>query len=240
MQTLIIVGDFTICLLSNAMHVDIPSSDSVLEYAKEVFSMGLLYFEFHDAIKEGDGDRLLRCWKYLFVIFKASQRTNYSIEAFNLLCQVHYYLSPQMVHQLKYSRFINVHGCTGYNIPCDLYMEHLNRTIKDTLQHLGANKTEHAIVRSRKCSYALSTMLSNFDQRSGVKEQFGSHTRASENIDISKAVAILQANKVFLDEGQRQHSAFKSFKCNGLLSSLKLDKLKAWMEEHFQHKTVNI
>ena len=34
-------------------------TDHVREYAKDVLSMGLLYSEFQDAIREGDGNRVL-------------------------------------------------------------------------------------------------------------------------------------------------------------------------------------
>ena len=35
--------------------------DNVFEYAKETLTMGLLLLEFKDAVREGDGDRVLRC-----------------------------------------------------------------------------------------------------------------------------------------------------------------------------------
>lgn len=43
--------------------------DSVHSYACEVLNLGLLYMEFCDAVKEGDGGRVLRVWKYLLLIF---------------------------------------------------------------------------------------------------------------------------------------------------------------------------
>ena len=63
------------------------NDDHVLSYTRDVLTLGLLYMEFQDAIREGDGDRILRCWKYLLLIFKVSHRTNYSVEAFTLLEQ---------------------------------------------------------------------------------------------------------------------------------------------------------
>lgn len=42
------------------------SSDGVQEYARDALSLGLLYLEFSDAIKEGDGSRLLRCGAICF------------------------------------------------------------------------------------------------------------------------------------------------------------------------------
>ena len=49
-----------------------PSIDSVQEYAKETRSMGLLLLEFKDGIREGDGNRVLRCWKYFLLFFRAT------------------------------------------------------------------------------------------------------------------------------------------------------------------------
>jgi L1 cell adhesion molecule like protein len=43
-----------------------------------------------DDIREGDGERILRCWRYFLLLFKATGRKNYSIEAFTLLTQYHF------------------------------------------------------------------------------------------------------------------------------------------------------
>lgn len=91
--------------------------DSVREYACEVLTLGLLLMEFNDGIHEGDGNRIVRCWSFFLLLFKASNRTNYSIEAFNLLANYRYLLSPRQAMQLKWSRTVNAHGFLGRNIP---------------------------------------------------------------------------------------------------------------------------
>ena len=93
------------------------TSDKVFLYNTHLLSIGLFYVEYCDAIKEGDGNRVLRCWKYLLPIFKSSGHKNYSIEALNLLCQHHHGLPPRQAAQLVWSRFVNVHGLPGRNIP---------------------------------------------------------------------------------------------------------------------------
>ncbi len=55
------------------------------DYTCEVISLGLLFLGFKDAIREGDGDRVLCVWKYLMLIWKATGHKNYSIEAFTML-----------------------------------------------------------------------------------------------------------------------------------------------------------
>ena len=124
--------------------------DKVQGYACEILSHGLLYLEFSDGIREGDGFRILRCWRFLMLVFKASRHKNYSIEALNLLCQYHFFLSPRQAQQLLWSRCINTHGVPGCNIPADLFMEHLNRICKLAVVNLGANKTPSALERIGK------------------------------------------------------------------------------------------
>ena len=47
-------------------------NDTVFEYATDLMSLGMLYLEFRDAVREGDGSRVMRCWKYLLPLFKVS------------------------------------------------------------------------------------------------------------------------------------------------------------------------
>ena len=60
-------------------------NDHILEYANEIISLGLLFMNYRDSIKEGDGNRVILCWKYMLPIFKATNRKNYAIEAFYTL-----------------------------------------------------------------------------------------------------------------------------------------------------------
>jgi L1 cell adhesion molecule like protein len=83
----------------------LPSTDKVFMYCKQLMSIGSLYLEFADAVKEGDGDRIKRCWKYLMVIHHNSNRVNFAKEAVILLHQ-HEHLSPKQAEQLLYNRFI--------------------------------------------------------------------------------------------------------------------------------------
>ena len=63
------------------------SCGSVYDYTREVFSLGLLYLDFKDAIREGDGNRVMRDWKYFLPIFKATGHKNYALEALTHLSQ---------------------------------------------------------------------------------------------------------------------------------------------------------
>ena len=94
-------------------------------------------------MREGDGQRIKLCWKYLFPIFKASDKRNYSIEVLRMLYIYYFTLSPRQAQQLLYSRFVNVHGMPGRNVAAYLHMEHLNRVCEDAIKGLGANKQKN-------------------------------------------------------------------------------------------------
>ena len=60
------------------------------------------------------------------IVFRNTGRKNYSIEALNIQLQT---------AQLAWSWIVNTQGQLGCNMPCDLYMEHLNRRLKTILRH---------------------------------------------------------------------------------------------------------
>ena len=128
------------------------SGDCIHDYTKYLMSIGCMYLLFRDAIKEGDGKRVLQCYRYLLPVFINSGRRNYANESLNLLCQYHFDLPPQMAQQLIWSRFVNTAGVRGRNIPADQHLEHLNRILKGTVEGLGSNKRQR-----RDCSMQQST-----------------------------------------------------------------------------------
>ena len=83
------------------------------DYAVQVLSFGLFRAEFIDSVREGDGDRVIRCWRFLLPLFKSAARVKYSKEAITLLSQL-LVLSPRQAHQVTWSRFVNVHGWAGH------------------------------------------------------------------------------------------------------------------------------
>lgn len=74
--------------------------DGVRAYALDFLSLGLLWVAFRDAIKEGDGNRLLLHWKLLLVVFKSANRPNYGKEAVKLLIQQKHILSERKCMEL--------------------------------------------------------------------------------------------------------------------------------------------
>ena len=155
---------------------DRAGEGTAYDYACEALSLGLLIMDFKDAIWEGDSDRILSIWKYLMLLFKASGRKNYAIEALTLLSRYSILLPPNLAEQLKWSRCVNCHGIPGHNISCYLCMEHINSLVKIAIEGLGANKSKKAIGRVANAMGILSEVTKCFDSKVGIATPSGKHS----------------------------------------------------------------
>ena len=153
------VSDLARRILNN--YVYLPSSweeeestktthDGVHFYSMELLTLSLIWHSFHDAIKEGDRERIVRYWKLLIIIFKASNHRNFAKEAVLFLFQYLHQFSDRQKEQLLWGRFVNTQGRVGANIPSDLHMEHLNRHLKTVLCNMEANVNPNSVVKAGK------------------------------------------------------------------------------------------
>ena len=211
---------------------EVSSTDGVQEYAREVLSLGLMFLEFKDGIREGDGERVFRCWKILFPLFMSSGRVKYTIEAFTLMCQKEYLLTPRQAMQLLYSRFVNTRGLPHHNIPCDLHMEHLNRTVKTALSFHGGQCQEATVKRVGKNVRCLRQAMTKFDELSLAQQAYGAHARTSDNKNVAKVVNTLASTNVFSHLNRQHHASFPKITCNHLLSQLSYNKVFQWISVH--------
>ena len=113
------------------------TDDGIHNYTRQFCHFAALATEFVDGWKEGDADRVLRCWKILLLHLRAAGRTKYALEALTLQFQLKT-LSPDL------ERFVNTHGGYGRSIPCDLHCEHMVRLFKETVNNMGSTFLEHS------------------------------------------------------------------------------------------------
>ena len=131
-------------------------------------------------------------------------------EAANLVLQHSYTLPPRLSAQLLWSRFVNISGRPGKNIPVDLHMEHLNKIAKGAVLFLGSNSSEKAITRVGRAIGTLSPVLDNFDEVNNVTTSSTSQKRPSA-LKVIEIVAdeLLRAECFVIHSKARQHSKFK-------------------------------
>ena len=170
--------------------------------------------ELRYAIHEGDGDRIIRAWKFMLLNFRFGRHTNYALEAFQLQTMLNATATPTVAHQLKWSRVVNVHGGTGCNIPVDLHNEHLNRMLKDSVGDMGANLSEGAVVQRSRSLKGVMDVVHRFDLNTGLHTLSTDHTASSLKADEDAVLTELLESKVFDYIPGRRHRAFANISPN--------------------------
>ena len=186
--------------------------------------LSLLWHGFHDAIREGDGERILRYWKFLVVVFKSSNKRNYAKEGINLLIQYHYRLSDRQRQQLLWSHCVNMRGYQGKNIACDLHMEHLNRRLKTLMRNLGANINLKSVELAGKCISVVHHVCAAFEDQTSPFKPSDHHHLPAFGKDFETVLKVLEEENVFVPLCVRQHPSFKSTH-HGLMQSLSREEL---------------
>ena len=90
-------------LASEQSHKD----DKVQNYTYQLLLMLLLRLDHNDAIKYGDGDHVIRLYKYFCLYFKVSNCPKYAFTMLQLQAQVNSLLSPRLALSLTWNRFVN-------------------------------------------------------------------------------------------------------------------------------------
>ena len=210
-----------------AMQEKLP--DGVLNYASAVLNDGLLMLEFRDGIREGDGERILRCWKFMLLYFRHFNHYKYALEAFHTLALVNLVAPPHVQQQIIWSRVVNSRGGAGNNIPVDLHMEHLNRLLKNMIIGIGANISEQAIIQASKSLDGMKSICENFDKSAGIHADSVHHATKSSKKDQGLVVQQLVDSNVFAYIPGRKHTAFPEIKPN-LAQSIDTKSLFKWLD----------
>ena len=185
------------------------TSDGVFNYHSGFLKVALLERDFQDSIKEGDGQRTCRLWKFKMLHFKQAGRTKYSLEALKLRLDIAAVQSPSVAHRLVWNRTVNVSGIAGHNIALDLNCEHYVKYTKEVMDRLGAN-LEFGIAQELSRSIGeMKTIMDRFDEDCGVSPRSGRHTEASKQSDIMAMVEVLHENDVFSFQPGRLYSSFR-------------------------------
>jgi len=202
------------------------TGDQVHQYALQVLNLGLLWHGFNDAIKEGDGNRILTYYKLFLLVFKAGKCHNYCKEVINLLLQYNFLFTERQAQQLKWCRVVNTHGKPGSNIPCDLHIEHLNRRLKGMIRNIHSKNPETAIDRVAKSVGTIHQVCEILEQENQAVKTSSKHTRPSFEKEVTLMVEELDEQKVFTD-CNRKPFCYRNIKSVLQLTTKK--KLKTWI-----------
>lgn len=216
--------------------IDEKDRDDMLSYQKALLDYGMLILNFWDGISEGDGERVIRCWKFFLLYLKHQgvSANKYALEALYLLFQIYALLSPQAAHRLIWNRTAKNKPGAGGNIPLDLILEFFNKFVKEAIKKLGPGATRKSIDRICHSVYVTSDLMSNFDNAMSVFKRSGRHVQKSIKGDLTKIVNELISQNAFHHTPGRRYNHYALVKPS-ILSGFDMQKMFHWIDDHKKH-----
>lgn len=86
------------------------SSDDIFNYCTSRLNLGLIIRNADDAVKEGDGERIMRCWKIFLLYYKAYGHHKYALASFLLQSNIMAIFTEAQAQQLIWNRTVNKKG----------------------------------------------------------------------------------------------------------------------------------
>ena len=206
-----------------AQNMEEDLQDYIYNYHQGKLAFGLLLFEFEDAVKEGDGDRLLNVYKFALLIYKCYGHHKYAYVILLYLVKIEAALTEMQAASLKYNRFYSRSGGKGSNIPLDLKMEQLNKLLKTLWRGLGANLNEVNAARVANALESLELIIQSVDKDCVLDDQRGYDT-------VKKIVSDLMEKETFNFTPGILLPQFPAH----ILQSLDFRDLHTWMTSHIK------
>ena len=216
-------------LEQNAQH-----QDAIYNYTHGALMLLLIRHDHNNAIKMGDGARVIRLYRYMLFFYKATRCPKYAYGTLETLAQVTCLLSPRKAHELVWNRFANSQGKCDTNLPLDLDIEHHNLMFKTDAHACRGELTKTTMDRVSRSVGHTDEITENYDRVTCVKKPSGRHTKRDRKQDILLLANQLHTQvKSFDNVPGRFHESFPDFP-GDILNTLDMDKFGKWMRNSLQ------
>ncbi|XP_022783267.1 uncharacterized protein LOC111324048 [Stylophora pistillata] len=205
-------------------------ADRVYNYTRQALLLLPLRMDHEDAIKLGDGERVLRLYKFFCLFYKVSNCPKYAIAMLNLQARVKCLLSPRLAHSLTWNIFVNHQGQIDTNFPMDKEIEHDNLAFKTDIHSFKGEITDRSIARVSHSTGPTNEILSAYDNSTDIRKPPGKHTKMSTEDDVMTLVDQFIEVDLYNSIAGRKHSAFSDMKQN-LLADINVEDLKSWISK---------
>ena len=219
--------------------IQVPSSkenkneskeDYKLNYHKGKIRFGLLLADINDAIREGDGTRLLNLYKKALLLYKCHGHTKYAYTTLLFLTKVKAILPADKAESLIANRFCNTHGKPGKNISMDLFLEHRNNSVKAYCDLLGSKFGEESAQRIARSSGINDEIMASVDADCKIAKKDETRSSTDPTEAVKQVVTDLLSMNVFVyTPGREGYSSFPKISAN-LVSGLDYRDLYNWMK----------
>lgn len=209
------------------------SNDNIYNYHNARLQCGLLVLHMMDAIKEGDGSRLVRCLKIVLLFEYKFKHTKYAYVLLLFFAKVNALLSKKDAYLLVHNRFINKKGKKAGNIPLDLHMEHLNLDVKKLLNAMGGKITRAAAQRCAQSLTVTNTVLETIYHECEKSHRSGYHGEKNKDESVKSIAADLLQGKVFDHIPGRYYPGFE--RCKSNILDIEYRDFFTWAKNHLKH-----
>ncbi|KAL3854926.1 hypothetical protein ACJMK2_014161 [Sinanodonta woodiana] len=205
--------------------------DSKHEYVKRLIRRGLNDIARHDAVKENDGPRMIRYWKFDLFEFYEKNHPKYLIYGLRLIANIAGATSERLKHALIWERTVNLKGGKIKNIPKDLHCEHLNREYTESSRNAGGQLTTDTINRHSQMLGVGKAIYHLFDENVICRPFNNRKTgKINRKKDILRMVQTLKSQNLVRYQSGR---VFKGFEDLKVVSGVKFpQKFKERLMKH--------
>ena len=214
--------------------------DHKMNYICALMREGLLDMARLDAVKESDGERILRHWRYDFIHFERYNHYNYRLLTFRFIAHVYGLLTPRMAARVIHNRTVNKHGGIGNNVSLDLFLEFLNKEVKDDLKR-SSGPTLHAKLLERigRSKQVMDELLHIFDKDMELFTGIGRHITPDWTAEVSQLVMELKPETLFHNQPGREFKTFPKFPMSKI-HSVDQQKLEAWVTVQLTYLRIGV
>ena len=171
---------------SEKVHDD-KKEDFVLNYGCLHISLDLLLRNAQDAVK-GDGERLIRTWKFLTYIFRLKGHNKYALAGLRLIASVEGLLTPCQAHRLTWNRFAGRKEGKSKSTSHDLRVEQLNKISKEEIRALAfANINDETVKTATGATSAIDEMQQQTKKDLGISSRPEHHSN-KESVKIFQTI----------------------------------------------------
>ena len=150
--------------------------DMVTKYSTSAMFAGLLVLAFNKSRQAGDGERILRLYKYMLLFFDISGKTKYKLYTLHTIAQCNVLLPPYLAFDVIHNRFTNKKGKVDTNKEIDMEIEHADRHFKKDVRLYNSKVTPDSFNRSATSYDATQKVLQEFDQHTSLRKPSGKHS----------------------------------------------------------------
>jgi len=156
--------------------------DHIFNYGCLHLSLGLLLCDAEDSVKEGDGDRLSRVWKFLTFIYRFGGGNKYALSGLWIQASLLGLLTPKDAHKFKWNRFAGLKEGPGTRIQGDLRLEQDNKVCKGQVRAMGLqNITNASVEEGTKSEGAMEKIIHNTRKDFGINKHKGHHSNKTRS-----------------------------------------------------------